>query len=135
MFNLPSIEEIESKEDSLADMIRILSHEQREAYYTRLASEVKDPDTYASLNYFFILGLHHLYLGKSETFAVETSALLFSIMLISTDITALGIMGAISLIAIAGYQMSQLFLSQRMVRKHNYETSISIYLDILKSSK
>ena len=41
-----------------------LTDEQRKEYYDRFRREVRDPDTYAVLNYFFLAGLHHMYLGN-----------------------------------------------------------------------
>ena len=124
-------EDIEQKEELLADKVRILDGEQKRKYYEQQVKRIKDPDTYASLNYCLILGLHHLYLGKLNTFLVETGILIIAILLAISEICVFGIIGMLAILTIVGYQLIQLFFSQRIVRYFNYEQSCAIYNEII----
>lgn len=56
-------EEVELREEELRLEIRELPDKKRRLYFERAEKELKDPDTFAVLNYLFIAGLHHFYLG------------------------------------------------------------------------
>ena len=56
--------EVDAREEELRLLVRDLPDEQRKAFYKRAEKELKDPDTFAVLNYLFIAGLHHFYLGR-----------------------------------------------------------------------
>ena len=62
-FTLKS-EEVEQKEEQLRSEIRGLNEAHRTSFYKSFSSNLKDPDTYAVLNFFFVTGLHHFYLGN-----------------------------------------------------------------------
>jgi TM2 domain-containing membrane protein YozV len=55
---------VEAEEERLRGEIRALSDAERKEFYRLAERRLKDPDTYAVLNYLFIAGLHHFYLGK-----------------------------------------------------------------------
>ena len=57
-------DEIDAREEELRLAVRELPDGQRKAFYERAEKELKDPDTFAVLNYLFIAGLHHFYLGR-----------------------------------------------------------------------
>jgi len=57
-------EEVEAREEGLRLKVRELPDAERKAFYIRAEKRLKDPDTYAVLNYLFIAGLHHFYLGR-----------------------------------------------------------------------
>ena len=57
-------EALRLEENELRLRIAALSVEQKRLYYAQELQQIKDPDTYAALNWFFIAGLHHFYLGK-----------------------------------------------------------------------
>ena len=61
---IPSLEKIEEREENIRERIKNISGDQRVLYYNEVNKRIKDPDTYATLNYFFIVGVHHFYLGK-----------------------------------------------------------------------
>jgi len=56
--------EVNAREEALRLEIRELPDEKRKVFYERAEKELKDPDTFAVLNYLFIAGLHHFYLGR-----------------------------------------------------------------------
>jgi len=55
--------EVQAEEESLRLAIRDLPDEQRKRFYAIAKKKLKDPDTFAVLNYLFVTGLHHFYLG------------------------------------------------------------------------
>ena len=57
-------EEVRYEEEELRINVRELQENQRKIFYDRYTKKIRDPDTYAVLNWFCIAGLHHFYLGK-----------------------------------------------------------------------
>ena len=109
--------------------IRDLSDDQRKAYYDRFRKEVRDPDTFAVLNYFFLAGLHHMYLGNYLRGAVNLLTLLIGIVLLVSGLTLLGtlLVGFILVV-----ELMALFRSQVVVAHHNNEVAQDILDDLGK---
>jgi len=42
----------------------MLPDAQRAEFYRKSGKKIRDPDTYAALNWFFVIGLHHFYLRR-----------------------------------------------------------------------
>ena len=57
-------DEVDAEEERLREQVRNLPEQERKAFYDQLKRELRDPDTYAVLNWFFLVGLHHFYLGR-----------------------------------------------------------------------
>jgi hypothetical protein len=55
---------VEAQEEHLSELASQLPDPQRREFYQALSRKLKDPDTYAALNWFFLPGLHHFYLGR-----------------------------------------------------------------------
>ncbi|WP_413766502.1 hypothetical protein, partial [Vibrio vulnificus] len=88
-------------------------------FYNRQSKQLKDPDTYATLNWLFLGGFHHCYLGKYGLFALEITILLVSVVgLVLGHSSALLI-----LMLLVIYELPQLFFSQKIARQHNYDLS------------
>ncbi len=121
-----SIEQLEEKEEVLRQQVKSLTDEQRKAYYTQLSKRLKDPDTYATLNWFFLGGLHHCYLRKYTLFAIEITLLIIGIIGIASGHT-------IAWLIIAGlfiYELPHLFFSQKIARQYNYDVSCEILKEV-----
>ncbi|WP_417761574.1 TM2 domain-containing protein [Shewanella sp.] len=116
------IEQLEAKEDALRQQVNALPEPQRKQYYAEQSKRLKDPDTYATLNWLFLGGIHHCYLGKYALFAVEFLLLVISLVLIIAGYHFLFWVIA----AIAVFELPQLFYSQRIVRIYNYRLSLDI---------
>lgn len=116
------IEQLEAKEDALRQQVNALPESQRKQYYAELAKQLKDPDTYAALNWLFLGGIHHFYLRKYALFATEFLLLMISLLLIIAGYHFLFWL----IVAIALFELPQLFYSQRIVRIYNYRLSIRI---------
>ncbi|TOO96897.1 hypothetical protein CGH26_27520, partial [Vibrio parahaemolyticus] len=87
---------------------------------------LKDPDTYATWNWFFLGGFHHCYLGKYALFALEMTMLIVSIIGL-----VLGHPSAFLILALLViYELPQLFFSQKIVRQYNYKLSCEIFNDV-----
>ena len=56
--------EVDAREEEIRLVVRELPDGTRKKYYEQAEKRLKDPDTYAVLNYLFIAGLHHFYLGR-----------------------------------------------------------------------
>lgn len=55
---------VEEEEEFIRAEINKLTPEERLQYHRMIKKRVKDPDTYAVLNWFLWIGLHHFYLGR-----------------------------------------------------------------------
>lgn len=120
------LEELECREDSLRNKVSQLSPEQKKRYYQAQMKQLKDPDTYASLNWFCLGGFHHLYLGKKMLFFIEITLFLIAVVALYVGhIEALFI-----LVILVAYELPHLFLSQKIVRQHNQKISNDIYRKI-----
>ncbi len=119
-------EELEARENILRNQVNALPDETRKQFYRQQADKLKDPDTYASLNWFFLGGIHHLYLGKVNIFLIEIALLILAVAGVMMDQ-----MGSLLLlVAICLYELPQLFFSQKIARQHNLEISCKIYNDL-----
>ena len=107
---------IAAEEERLRLAVRELSDSARNQFYTQLERQVKDPDTYAVLNYLFISGLHHFYLGNWWRGLINLAVFVAAIVLMFTNNLWLGI---ILLLTITVAELYALFHSQLIVREHN----------------
>jgi TM2 domain-containing membrane protein YozV len=118
-------EEVDAEEESLRRAIRKLSDEQRAEFYRQAGKAVKDPDTYAALNWFFIAGLHHFYLGRWQWGLIDLGALFAAIGCFGAGLVWLG---AILLLIVYSWELWQMFRSQIIVQDWNNR----LYRDLLR---
>ncbi|EME0096371.1 hypothetical protein VXI05_004475 [Vibrio parahaemolyticus] len=120
------IEQLEQNEELLRRQVNSLPESQKKEFYERQSKKLKDPDTYATLNWFFLGGFHHCYLGKYALFALELTMLIVSIIGL-----VLGHASAFLILALLViYELPQLFFSQKIVRQYNYKLSCEIFNDV-----
>lgn len=100
-----------------------LPESQKKEFYELQSKKLKDPDTYATLNWFLIGGFHHCYLGKYALFALELILLTVSII----DLTLGRPSAFIILSLLVIYELPQLFFSQKIARHRNYKLSCKIF--------
>lgn len=126
-----SKEDVQKKEESIRQLIRELPETTRAEFYRETGKKIKDPDTYATLNYLFIAGLHHFYLGKWARGLINISVFVFGIILafISSPRYGVGLIIAISIV-----ELYALFRSQIIVQDYNNRIMEQIYRDISTSS-
>lgn len=114
-------EELNAQEEQLRAKVNALPTEQRKQFYQLQKHHIKDPDTYAVLNWFFAAGLHHFYLGKFQRGAVNLTLMLIGLLTIYS-------FGILLIIIVLLIELPQLFKSQRIVHQYNNH----IMADILK---
>ena len=114
---LPTMQELSDREERLREQIRQLSDEQRKYYYRLERERLKDPDTYAVLNYFFIAGLHHFYLGRTNRGLINIALMVVGLLLLPLFAP----LGIILLVTVFIVELPQLFKSQRIVYAHNLD--------------
>lgn len=106
------IEALQAEEDQLRKQISQLSPEQKKHYYQLEKQQVKDPDTYAVLNWFVVAGLHHFYLGNYKRGAIN-------VLLVLIGLALLHVWGWVLIILVFLAELPQLFFSQKIVYQHN----------------
>ena len=107
---------VRAEEDAIRDAIAALAPEQRKAYYRLSEDRIRDPDTYATVNYFLVCGLHHFYLGKWVRGAANMMAFLAGVVFLFSPTPIIGIVIIAVIVAI---ELPALFMSQSVVRDHN----------------
>ncbi|MEF1337580.1 hypothetical protein REH81_12425 [Vibrio rotiferianus] len=123
------IEQLEKQEELLRSQVNSLPEHQKKEFYERQSKSLKDPDTYATLNWFFLGGFHHCYLGKYALFALGLILLIVSIVGFVLGHPSAFIILALLII----YELPQLFFSQKIARQHNYQLSCEIFNDVRRS--
>jgi len=109
-------DEVDAEEEALRKAIRELSDDQRREFYGRAGKAVKDPDTYAVLNWFFVTGLHHFYLGRWQRGLIDIGALIIAI---GCFLVGLIWFGVILLVVVYSWELWELFRSQIIVQDWN----------------
>lgn len=77
-----SSEQLRDEEEALRKQIRELTPEQRKEYFRLEGEQIKDPDTYAVLNWLVMAGLHHFYLGKTQRGVINLCVMLLGLVLL-----------------------------------------------------
>ena len=121
-------EEVAAQEELLREEISALEGDERRRYYAEFERRAKDPDTFATLNFIFITGMHHFYLGQMLRGAIN---LLCFFVAIWTMIFHSISMGLLILLAVTLTEIYALFRSQVIVQEHNNKISREV-LDGLK---
>jgi TM2 domain-containing membrane protein YozV len=86
------------------------------AFYQAVRHELRDPDTYAVLNWFFVAGLHHFYLRRWARGALDLGVFVLGLVLIFTGAIWIG-MALIA--AVAVLELWALFRAQIIVQDWN----------------
>ncbi len=105
---------VKAEEEKLREDVRLLDDPDRAKYFHAYNKRLKDPDTYAVLNYFFIAGLHHFYLGKYVRGSINLLILLSGMLLFPIIEEAV-----ILILGILLVEIPALFRSQIIVADHN----------------
>ena len=108
--------EVDAREEEIRLVVRELPDGTRKKYYEQAEKRLKDPDTYAVLNYLFIAGLHHFYLGRWFRGLVNLTVFGVGVYLLFLEqwqngLIVIGIITALELYA--------LFRSQIIVKHYN----------------
>lgn len=107
---------IDEQEEQIRRQVRELSDAQRKEYYRQVSDKIKDPDTYATLNYIVIAGLHHFYLGKWLLGLMNISVFTLGAVCFYFNQTEVGVAFVLGIIL---FELYELFRSQIIVKNHN----------------
>jgi len=108
--------DLDAEEERLKARVRELPDEQRRDFYRALSPRLKDPDTYAVLNWFFLAGLHHFYLQRWLRGFINLAVFVTGLVLLFHARFGLGL----ALIAlIIGVELWALFRAQCIVQDWN----------------
>lgn len=106
---------IKAEEEELREKVRALEDSKKAEYFRNYNHLLKDPDTYAVLNWFFLTGLHHFYLGKYLRGSINFLVMITGTGLLFTQ-PHIGIVLIASIVLI---ELPALFRSQIIVADHN----------------
>jgi len=109
-------QQVQQEEETLRLIIRDLPDDKRKQFYATAKKKLKDPDTFAVLNYIFVTGLHHFYLGHWLRGILNLVVFIAGITLIVMGLWQLGL-GII--IATSLLEVYALFRSQLIVQDYN----------------
>lgn len=118
---------IQQDEERIRKWVRELPDDKRLQFFREAEKQLKDPDTYAALNFLFIAGLHHFYLGKRVRGAINLFVFFAGVVLLFTGWMLLGVL---LLIFICVVELKALFQSQAIVQQYNNEVMEAIYREI-----
>ena len=107
-------EDVANREEAIRKRVAALEPPLRKTYYQLVGKRLKDPDTYAVVNYFFLAGLHHMYLGKWLRGILNLAVLIIGILLMFV-----GLPGYVLVILILLVELMALFRSEVIVNDHN----------------
>lgn len=126
---MSATDEIQDQEEHLRNLVRQLPDDKRLEYFRRSEKTLKDPDTYATLNYLFIAGLHHFYLGKWVRGLLNISVFGLGLLLL---LAGHAIVGGLIILAISTIELYALFNAQNIIQKYNNSVMQQIYNDLVK---
>ena len=122
-------EVIQAEEERIRQWVRELPDDKRLAFFKQAEKSLKDSDTYATLNFLFIAGLHHFYLGKWIRGSINLLIFVAGVLCIFTGLTGLGIL---ILIAISAVELKALFKAQLVIQDYNNGVMQAIYREIVR---
>lgn len=111
-------DDVKKEEELLRNKILLLSDENRKAFYENVEKQIKDPDTYAALNFLFLTGIHHFYLQKWLKGTINLSLFVLGLILLFGSTFSYGF-GLGILLAVFILELNELFRSQIIVQDYN----------------
>lgn len=122
-------EAIQEAEEHIRKLVRELPDERRLLFFRQAEKNLKDPDTYATLNFLFVAGLHHFYLGQWGRGSINLFIFVAGVVFLFAGQVAIGI-GL--LIAISMVELKALFAAQTVVQDYNNAVMERIYRAVIK---
>jgi len=109
-------EAVDREEEAIREAVNRLPDNQRKWVYAEAEKAIKDPDTYAVLNYLFLAGLHHFYLGRWVRGLVNLMVFLAGLICLILGGVLIGIL---LIVGITVIELYALFRSQTIVQQFN----------------
>lgn len=122
-------EAIQEEEERIRGLVRELPDEKRLLFFKQAEKHLKDPDTYAALNYLFIAGLHHFYLDQWGRGLINLCIFLLGVVLLFTGFAGIGLL---LLVAITLVELKALFAAQSVVQDYNNGVMERIYREVIR---
>ena len=107
---------VNAEEEALRQRVRDLPDPARAQFYAEVGARLRDPDTYAVLNFSLICGIHHLYLRRYALWLFELVLGVLGIVLLVTPWLPAGV-ALIAALFIA--ELYCLFRAQLIVQDYN----------------
>jgi TM2 domain-containing membrane protein YozV len=107
---------VAAEEERLREEANRLPPASRKAFYQEVSEQLKDPDTYAALNWFFVAGLHHFYLGRWWNGLADLVIFLVGVALI---VAGFAVLGVAVILLVSAWELWALFRSQVIVQDWN----------------
>ena len=121
-----------AEEERQRDAVAALPPEQRKAYHAEFGRRLRDPDTYAALNWSLMFGIHHLYLRRWLRFVVDLVVSAVGVaLLLSGNI----LLGCLVLAVMAVWELVDLARAQSTVRAYNNRLAAEILADLGSPAK
>lgn len=109
-------EEVEMEEERLRKIASALPDDERKQFYNEVKRELRDPDTYAVLNWFFLVGLHHAYLRRWLRAGLNIAVVIMGGILVADQ---RWLLGSAMILAVVIMEIWELFRSQLIVQDWN----------------
>ncbi|MBV2129260.1 TM2 domain-containing protein [Arsukibacterium indicum] len=109
-------QQVDDEEELLREQVAALPDEQRKVFYQQLKPLLRDPDTYATLNWCFLAGLHHFYLGLWGRGLANLLVFIVGAALLFTPMILVGIA---MLVLISVIELWALFRAQIIIQHWN----------------
>lgn len=126
---MKSKEVVQQDEERIRQLVRELPDDKKSLFFQQTEKNLKDPDTYATLNFLFIAGLHHFYLGNRIRGLINITIFFIGVLFLFIGLAALGIL---ILIVISTIELKALFKAQLIVQDYNNGIMETIYREICK---
>ena len=126
--------QVKRDEEEIRLEVRRMPDAVRARYFAELGPRIKDPDNYAVLNWMFVAGLHHFYLGRWQRGLVNLSVFLIGVALFfiwgwyGRDWMIWASLGAV--LGITVVELPALFRSQIIVQDYNNRMMVGLLRDM-----
>lgn len=117
-------EAVQEKEETIRALVRDLPDGNRAEFHEECEKKLKDPDTYAVLNYVFIASLHHFYLGKWLRGFANLLVFWAGVFMLFSEYHGFGIF---AIVVVSVLELNELFRSQIIVQDYNNRAMEKIY--------
>lgn len=115
-------DQVREEEERLRDRLGALDDHQRATFYRAYNGRLKDPDTYAVLNWCLLVGLHHFYLARWLRGTINLALFLIGIALLFEN----PLIGIALIMLIPLIELPALFRSQVIVADHNNQVAKTV---------
>jgi len=122
---------VKEQQEQIRRQVREFADEDRATYYKLAEKQIKDPDTYATLNYIFIAGLHHFYLGKWQLGLMNISVFWGGVACFFLGFIEIAIA---LIIGIVVFEVYELLRSDIIVTNHNNEIGQALINQVVNNS-